>query len=389
MMKKWLCALCALMLCWAVLPAAAETAETENPVTAEELAALGEQIKALALQAAPLNDPASEEAESEDGTAFVYPFGTVYADRTEMTEETLLHAAVITEEEIPAVRGAAADTRVNDLLRAVPCDNADMYGSPTGAVLYLTGDAAHFSYGRAERDGQRIRAIEYGVADTASKSAVSVTFLIDADSVSSFRIDGLNMETGDEAIAALWEDLTALKAENGYQRVPVSLNGTDLTPFGEDDLFFVSLSYLTAEPIHFEGEVEDVVIDNEDGTWLRMIDGEGYEAVFTCDAEGNDAVLVSFTILSDDLEGPRGVRIGDYFQEDFARFRSGEGEYDEATGREILYGVPGEAPSGEAEYGPGDQMVLRYITDTLSGRVVELYLHYSGTVLDEIVIHTL
>ena len=59
------------------------------------------------------------------------------------------------------------------------------------------------------------------------------------------------------------------------------------------------------------------------------------------------------------------------------------------SGREILYGVPGEAPSGEAEYGPGDQMVLRYITDTLSGRVVELYLHYSGTVLDEIVIHTL
>ena len=34
-------------------------------------------------------------------------------------------------------------------------------------------------------------------------------------------------------------------------------------------------------------------------------------------------------------------------------------------------------------------MVLRYITDTLSGTVVELLLRYEGTVLTEITLHTL
>jgi len=57
--------------------------------------------------------------------------------------------------------------------------------------------------------------------------------------------------------------------------------------------------------------------------------------------------------------------------------------------REVLYGTVGTAPYGLAEYGTGDEMTLRYVTDTLDGRVVELYLHYQNTVLDEIILHTL
>ena len=146
---------------------------------------------------------------------------------------------------------------------------------------------------------------------------------------------------------------------------------------------------MTAQPEQFEGELEDMLIDNEDGTFLRRIDGDGFEAVFTCDEAGQNAQLISYTILSDNLEGPRSVRLGDYFQEDFNRFRNGEGAFDEAAMSEVLYGTVGTAPSGLAEYGTGDEMTLRYVTDTLDGREVELYLHYQNTVLDEIILHTL
>ena len=57
MMKKILCLLTVLFLC-AVLPAAAE--EALQPVTAGELSSLLDDIRAQALAASPLNDPADE-----------------------------------------------------------------------------------------------------------------------------------------------------------------------------------------------------------------------------------------------------------------------------------------------------------------------------------------
>ena len=56
---------------------------------------------------------------------------------------------------------------------------------------------------------------------------------------------------------------------------------------------------------------------------------------------------------------------------------------------EVLYGTPGTAPSGFADYGTMDDIVLRYVTQTADGRNVELYLHYLNTILDEIIVHTL
>ena len=109
-------------------------------------------------------------------------------------------------------------------------------------------------------------------------------------------------------------------------------------------------------------------MDNEDGSWLERVDGEGFEAVFTLDAPEGTARMVSFTILSPDLEGPRCVRIGDLFQEDFTRFRSGEGELDATGLTETLYGTWGTVPYGIAEYGDGQEMILRYGTGTSSGQ---------------------
>ena len=383
--------LLALLLCAALLigggTAAAE--EEAQPVTAEEIIALAEEAKALALASQPMNDPASEEASSEDGTAFQYDFGTIYADRAEMTEETKVNAVLVMSDEMSSVRGIAVSRTVNELIAAVPCANPEMYGTWESAVLYLTGTEEHYRYGLVRREGQRISAIEYGDADVAAGRRIALTCQIAGDGVNTLRLDGLNEPADAEDLAELYAELSELKNEAEYHRYPVRGGEVEPEAFGEADLDFLFLSYLTAEPARFGENVEDALIDNGDGTFLRRIDGDGFVAVFMCDREGNDAVMVSYEILDPDMEGPRGVRLGDYFQEDYNRFPSGGGAYDEETGRENLYGSPDAAPFGTAEYGPGDEIVLRYVTDTLDGRTVELYLHYRETQLDTILIHTL
>ena len=199
----------------------------------------------------------------------------------------------------------------------------------------------------------------------------------------------MNAKETPEDMAALYGELERLRNAASYARVPRNADGSKLEMFQESDLDFSALSYQTAVPEIFGDNVEDMLIDNDDGTWLRRVDGDGFSAVFACDEKGGQAELISYTILSPDLEGPRGVRLGDLFHEDFQRFRNGEGETDEAGTREVLYGREGQAPYALAEYGTGDEMVLRYITDTLSGTVVELLLRYEGTVLTEITLHTL
>ena len=387
MLKRTAGILLALTIAWTLTAAAGAE---ESPVTAQEMYAFIDGVRALALAGEIQNDPAGEDALSEDGILFQYEFGAVYGDRAEMTPETKLNAFLIMDPEAAGPRGIAVDWDVNRVMEAVPCGNPQMYGNREQALLYLTGNAEEgFSYGLAERDGQRIEAIEYGTADPAEGVRLVLSLHISGDGIASVRMEGMNAKETPEDMAALYGELERLRNAASYARVPRNADGSKLEMFQESDLDFSALSYQTAVPEIFGDNVEDMLIDNDDGTWLRRVDGDGFSAVFTCDEKGGQAELISYTILSPDLEGPRGVRLGDLFHEDFQRFRNGEGETDEAGTREVLYGREGQAPYALAEYGTGDEMVLRYITDTLSGTVVELLLRYEGTVLTEITLHTL
>ena len=231
-------------------------------------------------------------------------------------------------------------------------------------------------------------ALEYGAVSLPEERKISLTLLIRDDGVDALRAEdsgaGFSREEGEE----LYRRLKELTGETGYARVPRSLNGAELEMFQEADLDFSALSFLTAVPETFGDNVEDVLMDNEDGTWLRRIDGDGFEAVFSCDSEGKQARILSYEILSPELEGPRCVRLGDLFHEDFTRFRSGEGSLSEDGTKEVLYGTEGTAPWGTAEYGDGTEMTLRYVTATLGGPDVELILRYRDTALAEIILHT-
>ena len=109
--------------------------------------------------------------------------------------------------------------------------------------------------------------------------------------------------------------------------------------------------------------------------------------MFSCDEKGENASILSYSILDENVEGPRAVRLGDLFADDYSRFRSGEQEMGEDL-TELLYGSADSAPRGEANYNP-DDMSLRYITATADGRQVELLLKYENNFLAEIILHIL
>lgn len=382
--RIWIAAALALLL--TVSAAFAET----QPVTAEEIQALTEQVRTLMETGKPLNDPSSEEARSEDGCAWQYGFGVVYTDQGSSAQTAAVNAVQIMDSEIAGPRGICINWDVNRVMEAVPCENGEMHGTYREALLYLEGSPeTGYAYGRVFRDGQRISAMEYGAVDAATGRKTALVLGISGDGVDSIRIENGPEPMSAADIAESYREMEVLQQEYGYTRVPRSLDGADLEMFHEGDLDFTALSFRTAEPEIMGENVEDMLIDNDDGTWLRRVDGDSFEAVFTCDAEGRNARLVSYTILSPELEGPRCVRIGDEFHEDFTRFRSGEGATDESGQTEVLYGEVGKAPYGLAEYGDGTEMRLRYVTPTLGGPDVELLLRYEDTVLTEIILHTL
>ena len=85
MMKRILCLLAVLTFGFVFSAAAEEAAE---PVTAAELGTLLDRVLAEALTEAPLNDPAEESAQDEDGTCFWYENAKIYAASTELTADS-------------------------------------------------------------------------------------------------------------------------------------------------------------------------------------------------------------------------------------------------------------------------------------------------------------
>lgn len=391
MIKKILCLLAALALC-AAIPAAAEEAAPQ-PVTAAELSALLETVRAKALAATPLNNPSEENAQSEDGTLFRYEIAQIYAEGTQLTAETPVNVLVFDDGEGPLFRNTGIDSMMTDLLAAYPLENETLAGTREEAVLYLRDTADNgFVYGRVLRDGQRITAVEYGEVLPEGKQfrRAAITYTLINGLVCSIRIDGLSPAAGLMDLSHTGElrsELSDLAGYDEYRTVKTSRNGQDLTPFNEDDLLFDGFSYTTLQPADLPGSPESELIDNEDGTWLLRFDGDGYEAVFSCDAQGENAKILSFTILDDEMEGPRSVRLGDMFSDDFCRFRSDENSVAEDL-TEILYGSEDTVPRGTASYGL-DDMNLRYVTETSAGLQVELLLKYENNILTEIILQTI
>ena len=139
-------------------------------------------------------------------------------------------------------------------------------------------------------------------------------------------------------------------------------------------------------PEDLPGSPEEDMMEDDDGSYILMLDEADYDAVFRCEnEEGVNAKVVSFTIKGEGLEGPRGVRIGDKLYEDLQRFRF-DGNSSDGTS-EILYGDENAASFGIAQYSVDGESSLRYTTETQDGTKVVLLLRYTMNLLEEITIY--
>ena len=370
-----------------------QTAKSEpTAVTAAELEGLLATVREEAAAETLLNDPTDEAARSEDGTLFLYEVAQIYAEGETLTADTPVNTLVFEDSEGPVFRGTGIDTHRVDLLAAFRLDNQTLGGTREQALLYLSENAdGGFLYGTALRDGQRLTAVKYGemIKNGDGYRDVSVTYSLLNSLVTAIRADGLNPSATIDAQQAE-ETLAGLKAlgtETGYRMVANSRIGTDLTAFSAEDLSFSGIRYTELTPETLPGEAEKELIDNEDGTWLMRCDGDGFEAVFTCDGDGGNAKILSYTILDPDAEGPRAVRLGDLMSDDYCRFRSEGNEMTEEM-TEVLYGTEesGEFGLASFDYSAGEAS-LRYGTEA-DGTRVELLLKYEQNQLKEIILHT-
>ena len=392
-MKKILAALLALALLLGCAAVSAEDAaeNAAEPLTAAELAAWAEELKARALAAEPAEAAEGEDTrEMEDGFLFIYPFANLYADTAELTADSRITRVEVSDVDVYP-RDISSYMTPWDVIAAFPNHNADLTGDAEGAVLYLLEtDEGGFLYGVVHRDRQRIYAIEYA------------EYVPEGDG---FRFASLNFGFADSLLDEAWTDglgagsavsakeaqtvkasLKELDAKDEYAAVKSSRNGTELEPFGEDDLFFSGIDFINLKPEDLPGSPEQTLFDNEDGTWLMILEEEAWEAVFQCDRNGASPVIMSLTIRNDLLEGPRAVRLGDAFHEDMQRFRFEGNDTDGVT--EVLYGGENSVSRGVVTYAGDDGMTLRYTCEA-KGRQVELLLRYTESKLSEIIIHIL
>ena len=392
-MKRLFCLMLTLMML-PVFPAFAED-NTAGGLELQELLDWAQGYKTRAMESQPLNDPTAEEAYSEDGYEFIYEFATLYMDRPEMTQDSVLKELVIWDPMETAPHAVSVDMVSSQVLNAFYNENPQLDGGKDYAALYvdnaLPGSA---SWGWVQRDGQRIMAIQYAVHEQLATGGEGYTdagliFTMQSDLVAAIRAYGLDAVITEEDVRDNLASVEQVMKTTGYTQVPVSYVGTDLTAFGEEDLAFSGVDFLSLTPENAAevlGECrEDIWMEDDTGAFIRTMEFPGCEISFIYDANKANPVVDTLTIMKDGMEGPRGVRIGDTFPSVLNRFRYGEGEY--ADLEEILYGDPATNDYGLAEYGADATAVLHYAFKAADGRNVVLYLRFEYMSLCEILLY--
>lgn len=394
MLKRLLCLLAAALLLLPILPVLAED-DGEAALDWDELIEWAESYKTRAMEAEPMNDPTEAAAYSEDGYAFIYDFATLYMDRPEMSEESVLKNLVITSSDEEGPRGIRVDMLSSEVLAAYYNENEDLEGDRGFAALYLSDTMPSGAlWAWVQRDGQRIMTIQYAVHEQLSSGGEGYTdaglvYTIQDNLVAAIRAYGLDSVVEEEDVLNNLNAVGEVMDETFYQQVPISYIGTDLEPFQADDLLFNGLNFLTLTPeeaIEVLGECrEDNWMEDDTGEYLRTMEFASCEITFVYDQNKENPRVDMMAIDMDGMEGPRCVRIGDTFSSVLTRFRYNEGEYDGLT--EVLYGQVGQSPYGVCEYGEDASATLRYLTETDDGDEVMLYMDFEMMSLKEILIY--
>ncbi len=387
-MKKLLClALCLLLMPWAAL---AEDLAADT-LLLSEIMDLMNHYHELAMDEAPLNDPAADL--TEEGYRFVYPFVTLYADTAIMSQDTVVNTVVLTSAEAEGPRGVCVEDDINAVLSAFYTENGNLAGTRESAVIYNMDMLPEvYRWAEVQRDGQRVHTIQYAVHQQMTTGSegytdAGVIFTMNENMVDAIRIYGANSRVPAEAVDEVLANMNLKALENAYTQMPFSYDGAALEKFGPQDLLMSGLDFLSCTPedaIAVLGDpISDTWMDDGENGCIRTLVFEAGEMVFTYDVNKQNPAVYMLLLTTGGFEGPRCVRVGDSFASIFNRFRNGEGDYEDTA--ELLYGSLDGSEYGVAEY--GDAMTLRYGFTLADGTQVVLHLTFGMTVLQEIMLY--
>ena len=390
-MKKLIC----MLLCVAMLPVCALAEESAaGALTLQELNNWASAYIAQALTMEPLNVPADNL--TSEGYEFEYGFGALYADTPDLGVDSVVSSVVVTTMEAAALRDVNVGADLYAVLDAYYNENPELLGSYESAVLYTLDNLPESAgWAKVNRDGQRVQTVHYAVHELLPSGGdgyadAGVIYTMAENRVSAVRVYGLNsritLDTVNDVVYSAMLD--ALVKE--YALVPYAYEGSQLTAFGEEDMVFSGMNFLTMtaeDAVALLGEpISDDWLENGEDGLIRVQTFPQAEITWLYDQNKANGRVYMLQIAADGLEGPRAVRCGDTFSSVYNRFRNGEGVY-QMDGTEVLYGQEDGGAFGHASYGNDASALLRYGFIAQDGRKVVLRLSFSLMALTEIMLY--
>lgn len=390
-MKTLLC----LLLCVLLLPVSVPAEESAADVlTCRELTDWAQKYIDRAIAGQPLNDPAKDH--TPDGYRFIYDFATLYADTTVMGADTIVSTIVLNGSEEMGPRHVSVGSAMSVVLDAYYNENPALAGSRSTAVLYTVDQLPErAAWGQVFRDGQRVQTIQYAAHEQLAAggegySDMGVIYTMLENRVSALRVYGLNSRITQQQVNDVMYAAMLAALETDYVQAPFSYDGAELAMFGEADLSFSGVDFLTLDgdsAARLLGEpLNDVWMENGDRGFIRVQTYAACELTFLYDESRTQGEIYMLAISMDGMEGPRGVRVGDSFNSVYHRFRFGSGELLENSREDLYTGENGAF--GMVHYGEYDaSAVMRYGFEAADGRKVVLQMDFDVMELTEIMLY--
>lgn len=369
-----------LLCCLMLLPAALADEMEEIPaLSAEEI----EIYKSSLLEKALLGTAEVQADENGLYTAITGVGDLTIAADTLTADTHVLGARLAVGQTCP--RGLKVGDSLNMIFQVYPNDNPSLVGNYYEATLCIFDNQSESMLGYALREGQRITEVTYVLYTRQSDGIVKsgITFLMDQGYIQQISLfTAPNMLTEEEMKAEI-SDSALVQESDEYQAHPFSEDGSVLDPFCREDLLFSGLDFYTLTPEKAISMLGSALADewtaDSDGSYIRFMQWDGVNLVSKYDANKQFTSVYSLTVFDDVMEGPRGLRIGDYLDTVLFRFRHSEGVMEGNT--VVLYGDIAKAPYGMLVYGT-DANTVTYTVD-LDGEVIMLYLTFHNDALQE------
>ena len=377
-MKKLLVVL---LCCLLLVPAALATEMEETPaISMEEMEMFKESLLKKAL------DGAVTVQEDKDGLyTAITSVGDLTISGENLTADTHVQNVRLSVEQA-GPRGLKVGDSLEMLFQVYPNDNPALLGSYYEATLCIYDEQDETMLGYALRNGQRVTEVTYAVYSQQSDGIVKsgITFLLDQGYIQQINLfTAPDMMTKEEMQSEISDSALVQESEE-YFAYPSSQVGTDLDPFCREDLVFSGLDFCTMtveDAIRVLGSANvDEWNQDTDKTWLRLLQWDGVTLVAKYDANKKLTGIYSLSITNEDMEGPRGLRAGDYLDTVIFRFRHSEGT--NAENGVILYGDGEKAPFGKITYSEDTDTII--YADQLDQNTVMLYLTFRNDILTEI-----